>query len=76
MKITTYESAAFIARQKLSFNVFYGMPKAQREGVIRVIQRQGADKLQGASKELCGPAIMLGFGHIVIGVEMDGHAHS
>lgn len=63
--------------EELSGNFFSTLTSEQKESVIRVVDRQGIDKLVAIYHPTTfTPYVSLAFEHIFIGVERDGYAHS
>ena len=70
------QSVVNLIKQMTSHDFVREMTHEQRMSVIRVVKRQGRDRLVTVEKEFCYDTVLLCFEHIVIGVEPDGYAHS
>jgi len=62
---------------KAEFMEWMDLTSEQRESVLKVVARQGIDKLLAIyAPTSFTPWVGLSFEHIYIGVEVDGHSHS
>jgi hypothetical protein len=63
--------------EKLSESSWREITSEQSESVLRVVERQGIDRLKAVKPPTnLQPWVGLAFNHIYIGIEPDGYAHS